>query len=119
MIGVPGDVISMHDKQVMINGKQIKYEFPEDGRDQVNDNTLVLRELIENKPHEIQINAQSTSSPGDFSSLTIPENSYFVLGDNRDNSRDSRYIGLVPRHEIVGRGKNRLYFSLLFSWFSD
>jgi signal peptidase I len=43
--------------------------------------------------------------------LIVPENSYFVLGDNRDNSDDSRYWGFVPRANIVGRPL-LIYFSL-------
>ncbi|MEP6608364.1 MAG: signal peptidase I [Burkholderiaceae bacterium] len=39
----------------------------------------------------------------DFGPVVVPEGSYFFLGDNRDNSADSRYIGFVPRHLLIGR----------------
>jgi len=108
VIAVPGDVISMRDKRVMINGEEIEYGIPEESGALVKNNFLVLQELIENKPHRIQINPHSPNFQGDFSSMIIPENNYFVLGDKRDNSRDSRYIGLVPRHEIIGRSRKIL-----------
>ena len=41
-----------------------------------------------------------------FNNITIPENFYLVLGDNRNNSADSRFIGLIPRKEIIGRAKH-------------
>ena len=53
----------------------------------------------------VRIN-QDGSSYSSFPAITVPENNYLVLGDNRDNSSDSRAIGFVPRSEIVGRTRS-------------
>jgi signal peptidase I len=61
----------------------------------------------------MQVAAMAPSPAGSFDPVTVPAGQYLVLGDNRDNSKDSRYIGFIPRGEIIGRAS---YVVLSFNY---
>jgi signal peptidase I len=67
-------------------------------------NKLIAEEKYKKLGYRIQVNTFSTNN-SNFYNVKIPDDYYLVLGDNRDNSADSRYIGLIPRHEIIGRAR--------------
>lgn len=107
VIGVPGDTVEMVNNRLLINNKAVKYQKTQ------RDNKINLQELNEQLtsiPHKIQITEQNNTYDN-FSVVVVPDNHYLVLGDNRNNSADSRMIGFVPRSEIIGR-TNRVVFSL-------
>ena len=88
LIGLPGDTIELRGKALYRNGKLVSepyvhYEHPE----------ITDRPLIDQ-----------------FGPITVPENSYFMLGDNRDNSEDSRYWGFVTKDALLGKAW-RIYWS--------
>ncbi|MCH2191719.1 MAG: signal peptidase I [Gammaproteobacteria bacterium] len=109
IIGIPGDKVSMQANQLKINGKVLGYminhvvDMPES-------KSLVSKEDLLGTDYEIWT-SKTGSGRGNFAEVQVPEDNYLVLGDNRDNSIDSRYIGFVPRSEIIGRS-NRLIMSL-------
>jgi signal peptidase I len=105
LIGLPGDVISMHDNHLVVNGKALNYEeITNQGH------FKLMLEVGESIEHKVKI-AQENSYLSNFPAVKVPKDHYLVLGDNRNNSADSRVIGFVPRAEIIGRAK-KVVFSL-------
>jgi len=102
VVGLPGDMIAMRNNSLYINSQRLQYEtidFPS------NDNSsdrYYLRENLTGRKHSVMI-TPSHSSFRSFSAVTIPTGHYFVMGDNRDNSADSRYFGFIDRRRIVGQ----------------
>lgn len=105
IVAVPGDVVEMRNEQLFINGTAAHYQ----ALDQVDEKlpggrtqAYRLQETVAGRGHRIQVMPQ-LQARSNFAPVTIPADQFMMLGDNRDNSADSRYIGLVPRHLLVGR----------------
>jgi len=114
VIGLPGDQVAMLDNRVILNGELLRYQ--PDGFDR---NLPVysesLRQCIAGSrctAHQVRLGNDGGYNPrAGLSGLRVPMGHYLVLGDNRANSADSRYIGFVPRDEIIGRAR-RVVISL-------
>jgi signal peptidase I len=103
VIGVPGDHVRLVNKHVYVNGEKQDDEYATfnwEQRDKFRDNFPNGGLFAEKIASPWFVQAQKLIEDGQ---LIIPEGSYFVLGDNRDDSYDSRYWGLVPADHIVGR----------------
>jgi len=94
LIGVPGDEIQVRDKRVYVNG------------------------TLYHNPHEVhrapQILPREMTQRDNFGPVRVPANAYFVMGDNRDNSLDSRFWGFVGKADVVGPA-----FIKFWSWDQD
>lgn len=110
VIAIPGDMVSLDKNQLVVNQQSANYQIIATDSD-----FTLSEEHMGGNSHLIRTEVQPGHSKNypleSFQSITIPQGYYLVLGDNRDNSADSRVIGLVPRDEIIGR-TNTVAFSL-------
>jgi signal peptidase I len=111
VIGLPGDRLRLRDGRAYINGKALSEPyatFRPSAADSYRDDFPRLVSADPGVDSRWWIEMRSLVAGGE---LTVPADSYFVLGDNRNDSEDSRYWGFVPRADIVGK-PFLIYFSL-------
>lgn len=105
VVAVPGDVVALRGNRLSINGQEAGYLGAS-----AHDDGLVAVETVAG--HRRQVTRRpARPALGDFGPVTVPPGHFLALGDNRDNSIDSRVYGFVPRHELVGRAAT-VVFSL-------
>lgn len=100
VIGLPGDTVAMRDNRLIINGIEARYSNIERRSDAV-----LVTESYPGLSERIELVPADVSRLSSFGPVKVPKDHYLVLGDNRDNSADSRVYGFVPRDEIVGNAK--------------
>lgn len=103
IVALPGDRVEYRHKQLYINGESVpQSRLPASAEGTVNGYEQRLEQLGEAE-HRILVRADRHEMPWDRISYTIPAGHYFVMGDNRDNSRDSRVWGLLPEENLIGK----------------
>ena len=110
VLALPGDVVEMRDEQLVINGQPAGYSQPREAPEPMHGGVttaLQLTETVGGGQHRIQVMPQ-IEAMRNFAPVTIPKDQFLMLGDNRDNSADSRFIGLVPRALLIGRAERVL-----------
>jgi signal peptidase I len=114
VVGLPGDRIGYFDKTLYINGEAVELQAVENidpATSQLNVGSDVFYEMLNEAKHLIAI---ESNRPGAEGEMVVPEGHYFVMGDNRDNSNDSRVWGPVPESHLVGKA-----FMIWMSWDLD
>lgn len=110
LVGLPGDAIELRDGQLLVNGVASRYgsmtEVPEPFGRQLT-RGLRTTERVGEQEHAVQF-LPEIAAMRSFGPIVVPADSYFFLGDNRDNSADSRWIGAVPRRLLIGRAHHIL-----------
>ncbi len=111
VIGVPGDTVEMRDEVLYVNGRKLDYtrtdaepfaaEIYEDAA------PVIAREDRDGRGHWMMA-LPSRPAPRTFAPVVVPPGRYFMMGDSRDNSFDSRFFGFVDREQIVGRASRVL-----------
>jgi len=112
VVGLPGDRIAYYNKILYINGQQadqrIIGSYTGHGSGANMTGASLRQETLGDIAHPILVQTGYHSADG---KLVVPEGHYFVLGDNRDNSRDSRYWGTVPDELLIGKA-----FTIWMNW---
>jgi signal peptidase I len=108
VIGVPGDIIEMRDDRLFVNGTALNYRPVNDPADASllsttrAQNHHYQQETLGGRAHSVML-LPDRYAMRSFGPVTVPSGHYFMMGDSRDDSFDSRYIGFVPRGNILGR----------------
>ena len=105
-VGLPGDTVTYRDKQLFVNGERV--EEAAVGRFESDDvkcttpalDAVLFEERLDDVSHRILLHDRSRSRDGQW---VVPEGHYFMMGDNRDRSNDSREWGFVPEENLLGR----------------
>lgn len=116
LIGLPGDKIEVQGMNLKVNGELLELEAIEKPESEISFRVALqgdasyYREKLGDKLHFVRFESGETTRVGEPQVFEVPEDGYFVMGDNRYNSQDSRFWGKVPKNLLVGKAK--------YIWFS-
>jgi signal peptidase I len=120
LVGVPGDVVEMRSEVLYLNGVASEYLLPVAVTEPLGGGlttpAIQVRERVSGHERAVQV-LPELNALRSFGPVQVPQGQYFFLGDNRDNSADSRFIGMVPRYLLIGRAHRVLVSAnILGNW---
>ncbi len=107
VVGLPGDSVYMRNDLLVLNGKIASYQVV----DMAEDNVLIVEQVEALAYQALLSNEPEQRASRSYGPVQVPDDHYFVLGDNRNNSADSRLYSFIPREQIIGRSSS-VVFSL-------
>jgi len=103
VVALPGDTIELRNEQLLVNGQAASWKPLGQHLDPEQGQTVILQESVAGVSHRVMLTPSVPADRSSYGPIVVPAGYYFVMGDNRDNSNDSRFIGAIPRKRIVGK----------------
>ncbi len=113
LIGLPGDKVELKNEILFINDRPANIDFLPEQQNDEGDTVLIGTEIVGEKRHPIRI-LPNRPALRTFGPITVPEDEVFLMGDNRDESRDGRFFGTRPTRDLLGRA-----VGVMWSWNPD
>ena len=110
LIGLPGDVVELRNEVLYLNGKPMPVEFLPELKAEDGETLLLGTESLMGRTHPVRI-LPDRPAFRNFGPITVPAGEVFVMGDNRDESRDARFFGTRPVSDLLGRA-----VGVMWSW---
>lgn len=103
VVGIPGDCLAMDHNRLVVNGRRVRYAASDEPPGTAPPGRVVSEEILADGVEHPVMTTPGCAANRSFEPIVLAPGRYFVLGDNRDESLDSRHFGPVDRDAIVGR----------------